>query len=117
MHVQNHAYANKSRRTYERDVRQLSNPQSPTFKKSIVFSRHYNTFSRDNKFISQTPLKITDETLPRCLFTIVMQARKSGPSKTTLKEVKQRRFVSFQTIPCSYDYALNYYMQIRTILR
>ena len=46
-----------------------------------------------------------------------MQARKSGPSKTTLKEVKQRRFVSFQTIPCSYDYALHYYMQIRTILR
>ena len=27
-----------------------------------------------------------------------------GPSKTTLKELKQRRFVSFQTIPCSYDY-------------
>ena len=27
-----------------------------------------------------------------------------GPSKTTLKELRQRRFVSFQTIPCSYDY-------------
>ena len=27
-----------------------------------------------------------------------------GSSKTTLKELKQRRFVSFQTIPCSYDY-------------
>ena len=25
-HVQNHVYANKSKRTYERDVRQLSNP-------------------------------------------------------------------------------------------
>ena len=27
-----------------------------------------------------------------------------GPSKTILKELKQRRFVSFQTISCSYDY-------------
>ena len=25
-HVQNHTYVNKSRRTYVRDVRQLSNP-------------------------------------------------------------------------------------------
>ena len=28
-----------------------------------------------------------------------------GPSKTKLKKLKQRIFVSFQTIPCSYDYA------------
>ena len=27
IHVQNHAYANKSRHTYVRDVRQLSNPE------------------------------------------------------------------------------------------
>ena len=27
-HAQNHAYANKSRRAYVRDVRQLSNPDS-----------------------------------------------------------------------------------------
>ena len=26
-----------------------------------------------------------------------------GPSETTLKELKQRRFVSFQTIQCFYD--------------
>ena len=25
-------------------------------------------------------------------------------SETTLKELKQRRFVNFQTIPCFYDY-------------
>ena len=35
-----------------------------------VFSKHYNTFFRDNKNTSQTPLKITNETLLRCLFTI-----------------------------------------------
>ena len=29
------------------------------------------------------------------------------PSKTTLKELKQRRFIGFQIIPCSYDYHKN----------
>ena len=40
-----------------------------------VFSRHYNIFSEN---IGETPLKINDETFPRCLFTIVIQVRKSG---------------------------------------
>ena len=35
-----------------------------------VFSKHYNTFFRDNKNTNQTPLKITNETLLRCSFTI-----------------------------------------------
>ena len=30
-HLQNHRYANKSRRTYVRDVRQLSNPDAECF--------------------------------------------------------------------------------------
>ena len=34
-----------------------------------------------------------------------------GLSKTILKELKQRRFVSFQTIPCSNDYASTKYLK------
>ena len=31
-----------------------------------------------------------------------------GPSKNKLKDLKQTRFISFQTILCSYDYVLTH---------
>ena len=71
-----------------------------------AFSRHWNAFFRGNKVASQTLLKITNEALLRCLFTIFMRFVSLGSNKSTLKELKQRKFVSFPTIPSSYDYDL-----------
>ena len=39
MPIQNHAYANKSRRTYVRDVRQLSNPAPYELSSEIDYAK------------------------------------------------------------------------------
>ena len=63
--------------------------RSTMFRKSTVFSRYYNTFFRDNKLTSQTPLKITNDV---CLWSLC-RFRSLGYSKTTMKELKQRPFL------------------------
>ena len=76
--------------------------RSTTFRKSTVFSRHYNTFFRDNKVTSQTPRWNNDQLWNgTAMFVYNCYA---GLEVLALVKPKQRRFVSFQTIPCSYDY-------------
>ena len=78
--------------------------RNTTFRKSTVFSRHYNNFFRDNKVTIQTPLNITHKRYPNVCLQSLCKFGNLGPSKTTLKELKQRGIVSVQTIPFSYDY-------------